>query len=179
MLKRYLHTHVHCMNMECMNIVNNSQKVETTQIILWWDNWINKRWYAHAMKYFCCCLVTKSCLTLCDSMGCSLPGSSVHGISQAKILEWVAVSFSRYLPNSGTESMSPAWQANSLPLSHLEKSMKYYSPLKGKKKDTLVSHATILMNLEDIMLSEIKRHILYDSTYMRYLEYLQSWKLIF
>ena len=95
MLKRYLHTHVHCMNMECMNIVNNSQKVETTQIILWWDNWINKRWYAHTMKYFCCCLVTKSCLTLCDSMGCSLPGSSVHGISQAKILEWVAVSFSR------------------------------------------------------------------------------------
>ena len=39
--------------------------------------------------------------------------------------------------------------------------MKYYSPLKGKKKKRhrVVSHATILMNLEDIMLSEIKRHI--------------------
>ena len=35
------------------------------------------------------------CLTLCDSMDCSLPGSSVHGILQAKILEWVAISFSR------------------------------------------------------------------------------------
>ena len=39
-------------------------------------------------------LVTKSCLT-CDCMDCSLPGSSVHGISQARILEWGAISFSR------------------------------------------------------------------------------------
>ena len=35
----------------------------------------------------CCCSVTKSCLTLCDPMDCSTPGSSVHGISQARILE--------------------------------------------------------------------------------------------
>ena len=42
----------------------------------------------------CWCLVTKSCLTLCDPMGCR-PGSSVHGISQARIMEWVAISFSR------------------------------------------------------------------------------------
>ena len=36
-----------------------------------------------------------SCLTLCDSMNCSPPGSSVHGILQAGILEWVAIPFSR------------------------------------------------------------------------------------
>ena len=42
-----------------------------------------------------CCLVTKSCPTLCDPMDCSLPGSSVHGILQARILEWVAIPFSR------------------------------------------------------------------------------------
>ena len=36
-----------------------------------------------------------SCPTLCDPMDCSLPGSSVHGIFQAIILEWVAISFSR------------------------------------------------------------------------------------
>ena len=42
-----------------------------------------------------CCLVTKSCLTLCDPMDCSLPGSSVLGILQARILEWVAISSSR------------------------------------------------------------------------------------
>ena len=40
-------------------------------------------------------LVAKLCLTLCDPMDCSPPGSSVHGISQARILEWVVVPFSR------------------------------------------------------------------------------------
>jgi len=39
--------------------------------------------------------VTQSCPTLCDSMDCSLPGFSVHGIFQARVLEWVAISFSR------------------------------------------------------------------------------------
>ena len=42
-----------------------------------------------------CCLVAKSCLTLCDPMDCGPPGSSIHGISQARLLEWVAVSVSR------------------------------------------------------------------------------------
>ena len=40
-------------------------------------------------------LVAQSCLTLCDCMDCSLPGSSVHGILQARILEWVAIFSSR------------------------------------------------------------------------------------
>ena len=39
--------------------------------------------------------ITQSCPTLCDPMDCSPPGSSVHGILQARILEWVAISFSR------------------------------------------------------------------------------------
>ena len=37
--------------------------------------------------------VTQSCPTLCDLMDCSLPGSSVHGIFQARVLEWVAIAF--------------------------------------------------------------------------------------
>ena len=40
-------------------------------------------------------LVTQSCPTLYDSMDCSPSGSSVHGILQATLLEWVAISFSR------------------------------------------------------------------------------------
>ena len=44
---------------------------------------------------YCCCLVTKSCPSLCDPKDCSPLGSSVHGILQARILEWVAVHFSR------------------------------------------------------------------------------------
>ena len=38
--------------------------------------------------------VTQSCLTLNDPMDCSLPGSSIHGIFQAKVLEWGAIAFS-------------------------------------------------------------------------------------
>ena len=41
------------------------------------------------------CSVAHSCLTLCNPMYCSSPGSSVYGIPQARILEWVAISFSR------------------------------------------------------------------------------------
>ena len=50
--------------------------------------------------------VTQSCLTLCNPMNCCLPGSSVHGIFQARILEGVAISFSR-------ESSQPRYQTHS------------------------------------------------------------------
>ena len=43
----------------------------------------------------CCCVVIQLCLTLCDPMDCSLRGLFVHGVFQARILEWVAISFSR------------------------------------------------------------------------------------
>ena len=49
-------------------------------------------------KYICMCLcvlVAQSCPTLCDPMDCSLPGSSVHGILQARRLVWVAISSSK------------------------------------------------------------------------------------
>ena len=45
--------------------------------------------------HYACALVTHLCLTFYDLMDCSLPGSSVHGILQARILEWVAIPFSR------------------------------------------------------------------------------------
>ena len=50
---------------------------------------------AEALKVKFKLLVIQSCLTLCDPMDCSLLGSSVHGILQARILEWVAISYSR------------------------------------------------------------------------------------
>ena len=51
-------------------------------------------------------LVTQSCLTLCNSMDCSLPSSSVHGILQARMLECVAIPFSRGLPILGSNPLS-------------------------------------------------------------------------
>ena len=69
------------------------------------------------------CLVSKSCPTLCDPMDCSLPGSSVHEVSQARILEWVAISISR--GSSWPRESNPNflhllhWQGDPLPLHHL------------------------------------------------------------
>jgi len=51
--------------------------------------------------------VTQLCPTLCDPIDCSLPGSSIHGIFQARILEWVAISFSRR-SSQGYLCLSPA-----------------------------------------------------------------------
>ena len=48
----------------------------------------------------------QSCLTLCNPLGCSLPGFPVHGILQERILEWVAVSSFRDLPDPGIEPTS-------------------------------------------------------------------------
>ena len=63
------------------------------------------------------CTVAQSCLTLCDPMDYNLPDSSVHGISQAKILEWVAIFF-RVSSWPRNWTCISAWQADSLPLSH-------------------------------------------------------------
>jgi len=55
-------------------------------------------------KVCCCCLVTQLCPTVCNPMVCSPPGSSVHGILQARILECIAIFFSRgsYQPRNQT-----------------------------------------------------------------------------
>ena len=52
------------------------------------DNWLIQNWESESE-------VAQSCPTLCDQMNCSLPGSSGHGIFQARVLEWVAISFFR------------------------------------------------------------------------------------
>ena len=64
-----------------------------------WEITFNKKY---------CCLVAKWCPTLCNPMGYSLTGCSIHGIFQARILDWVAISFYRGLPDPGIkpESMS-------------------------------------------------------------------------
>ena len=58
-----------------------------------------------AFLSICCCLVTESCLTLCNLMDCNPPHSSVHGIFQARILGWIAISSSResFRPRDGTQ----------------------------------------------------------------------------
>jgi len=77
-------------------------------------------WYPYLWSYlafsvsFCitdeceCVLVAQLCLTLCDPVDCSPPGSSVPGILQARILEWVAIPFSRGSSRPRDQTMSSA-----------------------------------------------------------------------
>ena len=78
--------------------------------------------------------VAQLCPTLCDAMDCNLPGSSVHGISQARMPEWVATPFSRGSPRP-REPGFPALQADSL---------SFESP--GKPKDGRNSNVSMLKN---------------------------------
>ena len=57
-------------------------------------------------RVYACANSLQLCSTLCDPMNCSLPGSSVHGILQARILEWVAMPSSGDLPDPGIEPTS-------------------------------------------------------------------------
>ena len=73
-------------------------------------------WFIDYAKAFDCVEseseVTQSCLTLCDPIDCSLPGSSIHWIFQARVLEWVAISFSRgsSWPRDRTPVFSIDWR---------------------------------------------------------------------
>ena len=58
-----------------------------------------------------------------DPLDCSPSGSSVHGISQARVLKWVAISFSRGSSRPRDQTLSPFLADNSLPVSHLGSSM--------------------------------------------------------
>ena len=92
------------------------------------------------------CMHTQLCLTLCDPMDYSPPGSYVHGVSKARILKWVAVSFSIF-PSQGLNLcllMSPSScvsVVDALPLSHLGNSHQWkdYS-----KMHLALSHTSFL-----------------------------------
>ena len=78
----------------------------------------------------CACVHAQSlgCIQLfCDPVNCSPPGSSVHGILQARILEWVAISFSRGSSSPRDQPVSPALQVDSLPLSRLRSPITFVS----------------------------------------------------
>ena len=59
--------------------------------------------------------VAQSCVTLCSPMDCSLPGSSIHGIFQARVLEWVAISFSSGSPQPRDGIWVSYMQTDALP----------------------------------------------------------------
>ena len=93
-----------------------SKTVPTTTVIIITDiYWVLST--RHCVLFVCVCVCVSCsvmCSTLSDPMNYSPPGSSVHGILQASILECVAIPFPRDLPDPGIEPGSPALQAVSL-----------------------------------------------------------------
>ena len=89
-----------------------------------------------AQALLCCSPVTKSCLTLLRPYGAQSASSSVYGISQTRILEWVAIPFSRGSSQPRDWTGSPALQAGSLPLSH-----------PGSPKHFLLAYKRIIIQL--------------------------------
>ena len=81
--------------------------------------------------------VAQLCPTLYDPMDGSLPGFSIHGIFQARIPEWVAISFSRDLPDPGTEPGSPSLQAGALPSEPPGEPLKSLTVFESKLAGTL------------------------------------------
>ena len=115
--------------------------------------------------------VTQLCLTLCNPMGCSLPGSSVHGTLQARTLDWVVVPFSRgsSQPRGQTQVephvIESSLQADSLPSEPPEKQKKKMLVLKYSSTlewinilETLESYEGILHSNKKNSVSMYKRH---------------------
>ena len=85
---------------------------------------------------YMCAKSLQSCPTLCDPMDCRPPGSSVHGILQARILEWVTMLFSRRSSPARDQTRPPTLQANSLP-----------AEPQGKPKNTGVGSLSLLQQI--------------------------------
>ena len=95
-----------------------SRNISHTQSTCMWPQ-MNRRFSINLIVDYnsnkCECSVAQSCPILCDPMDCSLPGSSVHGVFQARILEWVSISSSRGSSPPRDWIWSPTLQVDSLP----------------------------------------------------------------
>ena len=92
-------------------------------IYFWWKIQEHIFCFSNHLKHLssfclCSCSVAQSCITLCNPIDCSLPGSSVKGSSQARILEWVFISFSRVSSRPSDQTWVSCLAGRFLPLSH-------------------------------------------------------------
>ena len=106
-------------------------------------------------------LVAKSCLSLCDPMNYSPPGSSIHGILQARILEWVAIPFSwvSSQPRDRTQVSSIAGR--------------FFTSWQGKPKNTGVGSLSLLQQI--FLTQELNWNILHCRLILYQLSYREAW----
>ena len=101
--EREVHPGAGYKSVQFMVIPSEYEKLPTCMCLGWF------LWNMRSGSFVYAWSVTKSCPTLCDPMDCSPPGSSVHEISHARTLEWLAISCSGDLPARGIETMSLAF----------------------------------------------------------------------
>ena len=129
----------------------NSKDTETTEMFA--DGWIKQAVHIHNGTL---CLVAQLCLALWDLMDCSPLDSSVHRIFQARILQWVATSFSRgpSLPRNWTgisgiaSAFFTSWATREVT------TMEYYSAIKRNEFESVLMR---WMNLQPIIQSEVSQ----------------------
>ena len=126
-----------------------------------WPLNVNK--YTTSIYVHAACTVAQPCLTLCDPIDCNLPGSSLHGILQARILEWVAISSSRgsSWPRDRTHM---SWyllhrQRSSLPLSYLGSPLHFTSNQKRVKNNNINNNNGVPLYIHQIGKNQVWQHV--------------------
>ena len=119
-----------------------------------------QHWVSHTAV--CLCLGAQSCPILCDPMDCSLPGCSVHGILQARLLEWVAMPSSSGSSHPGIKFKSPTLQDDSL-----------LAEQPGKPKNTGVGSLSLFQGI--FPTQESNRGLLHYTQILYQLSYQGSW----
>ena len=126
-------------NHECIEVISQAEKggrilwtEKTTGVLLrtmgYMQETTNNPLFLEKMGCMYMCSVAQWCPTLCDPMDCSPPGSSVHGILQARILEWIAIPFSRGIfPTLGLNPGLPHCRQILYHLSHQGNSYQLHS----------------------------------------------------
>ena len=107
-----------------------------------------------------CVLSLQSCLTLCNPMDCSLPGSCVHGILQARILEWVA------MPSLPGALSSPWWNLYLVSLLHCQVGSLIFAP-PGEPH----THIHTMIHADDILPWQKNRPVLFFFVLYSYTSY--------
>ena len=133
--------------------------------------------HGNQLCFYCCCSVPKSFCALSDPMDCSLPGSSLHGVLLARILEWVAISFSRASSCTSDWSRLSCDGRRILSLSHQGTLTRNFSKNKERKQfhHNSIKNKKILRNT--FYYQGGKRGVCWNwKLLMKEIEYINKWK---
>ena len=113
------HGTYHCLSPPCVgHMALHTAARWAGTCFLWESRKMRRTAWVPEISVLCCAQSLQSCLTLCDPMDCSPPGSSVHGILQARMLEWAAIPCSRVWKFLSKNNITLDWQSVLAPVTH-------------------------------------------------------------